>query len=227
MVLPKIEAVIYDMDGLLLDTEIFYTEVTQLIAGRFAKVFDWSVKSQMIGLPALESARYLVQTLALPITPEQYLEEREQLLAERFPNARAKPGARELVAHLHRHRIPQAVATSSTRSLFELKTRRHDWFALFDTIVTGDDPQIKRGKPAPDIFLTAAQRLAVAPANCLVFEDAPSGMRAALAAGMSVVTVPEPEMDKSVYRDAHQILETLQAFDPAHWQLPGLPALNS
>jgi pseudouridine-5'-monophosphatase len=218
--LPKIQAVIYDMDGLLLDTEIFYTEVTQLITGRFDKIFDWSIKSQMIGLPAIESARYLVQTLALPITAEQYLEEREQLLIERFPNAQVKPGAYELVTHLHRHGIPQAVATSSTRSLFELKTRQHDWFELFDMIVTGDDPQIKRGKPAPDIFLTAAQRLGVAPANCLVFEDAPSGMRAALAAGMSVVTVPEAEMDKSVYQKSHQVLETLQVFEPALWQLP-------
>jgi pseudouridine-5'-monophosphatase len=216
----KIEAVIFDMDGLLLDTEIFYTEVTQLITRRFGKVFDWSVKSQMIGLPAQQSARYLVETLQLPITPEQYLEEREDLLAERFPNARAKPGARALVEHLHSNRIPQAVATSSTRALFELKTCRHDWFGYFDRIVTGDDPQVKQGKPAPDIFLTAAQRLGVEPACCLVFEDAPSGVRAALAAGMSIVAVPEPEMDKTLYHDAHQVLESLRQFQPAHWQLP-------
>ena len=218
--MTKIEAVIYDMDGLLLDTEIFYTQVTQQIVSRFGKTFDWSIKSQMIGLPAIESARHLVKTLDLPITPEQYVEEREHLLAELFPQAEAKPGAIELVKHLHQHRIPQAVATSSTRSLFNIKVQHHAWFDQFDQIVTGDDPEVKQGKPAPDIFLTAARRLEVKPARCLVFEDAPSGMNAARAANMSVVVVPEPEMDKTRYQDADEILESLQNFKPERWQLP-------
>ena len=218
--MTKINAVIFDMDGLLLDTEIFYTQVTQQIAARFGKTFDWSVKAQMIGLPAKESSRYLVEALDLPITPEQYLEEREQLLAELFPNAEAKPGAVELVEHLHRHQIPKAVATSSSRALFELKTQRHAWFEQFDLVVTGDDPEVKQGKPAPDIFLTAARRLGVEPTCCLVFEDAPSGMRAARAAGMAVVVVPEPEMDKSRYPEADEMLDSLQDFKPERWQLP-------
>ena len=72
LVSRKITHVIFDMDGLLLDTEIFYTEVTQEITNRFGKTFDWSIKSRMIGLPSLDAARYLVNTLKLPITAEQY-----------------------------------------------------------------------------------------------------------------------------------------------------------
>ena len=68
--------VLYDLDGILLDTESFYTEVTQAIVSEYGKVFDWSVKSHMIGLPSIESARYLVSTLELPIAPEEYLERR-------------------------------------------------------------------------------------------------------------------------------------------------------
>ena len=156
------------------------------IVGRYGKTFDWAVKSQMIGRPAIDSARHLIDALALPMTPEAYLAERERLLQAKF-----------------------------------LKTQRHgDWFTLFDTIVTGDDPAVMRGKPAPDIFLTAAERLDTAPARCLVFEDAPSGLAAGLAAGMNVVAVPDPAMDRAAYTGARQILETLNAFDPAAWQLP-------
>ena len=69
--------VIFDMDGVLLDTERFYTQVTQEIVGRYGKTFDWSVKGDMIGRTALDAARYLVETLELPIAPEEYLRERE------------------------------------------------------------------------------------------------------------------------------------------------------
>jgi len=188
--------VVYDMDGLLLDTEVFYTEVTQRIVGRWGKVFDWSVKSHMVGRPAIESARYLVATLDLPITAEEYLREREDMLAELMPSAEPMPGAVALTQALHARGVPQAVATSSSRRFFDLKTtRHHDWFALFAAVVVGDDPRVARGKPEPDIFLVAARDLGADPASCLVFEDAPAGLAAARAAGMQVVAVPYPGMD--------------------------------
>ncbi len=218
---PTIHHVIYDMDGLLLDTEGFYTEVTQEIVGRYGKVFDWSVKSAMIGRPAIESARHLVEVLELPIRPEDYLEEREKMLEQRFHRAEAKPGAERLARHLHAHGVPQAVATSSSRGFFELKTTRHRaWFELFHCVVTGDDPSVRRGKPAPDIFLAAAERLGADPAHCLVFEDAPSGTRAALEAGMAVVAVPDPNMDRSRYEGCGEVLDSLLDFHPEGWGLP-------
>jgi pseudouridine-5'-monophosphatase len=208
--------VIYDMDGLLLDTERFYTEVTQKIVGRYGKVFDWSVKSHMVGRPAIESARYLVATLDLPIAPEEYLREREGLLEALMPTAEAMPGARELTAALARLRVRQAVATSSSRRLFELKTTRHrEWFAGFDAIVVGDDPRIARGKPEPDIFLVAARELGADPADCVVLEDAPSGVAAARAAGMQVVAVPYPGMEPERLAAADAVLPSLADLRPA------------
>ena len=170
----SISHVLFDMDGLLLDTEIVYTRATQQIVGRFGKVFDWSVKSNMIGRPAVDSAQYLIDTLALPISVEDYLAEREGLMRAGFSSCDPLPGAKKLVSHLSAHAIPIAVATSSNRDLFEVKTQNHAWFALFDAIVTGDEPDVKRGKPAPDIFLSAAQRIGAPPETTLVFEDAPS-----------------------------------------------------
>lgn len=206
---------IFDVDGLLLDTESIYTQVTQQVIGRFGKTYDWSVKANMIGRPQLDSARYLVQTLDLPISAEAYLEERNGLLRQAFPNNNPMSGAECLVRHLHENRIPLAVATSSDRELFAIKTTHHkSWFSLFDLVVTGDDPELKSGKPAPDIFLIAAKRLAAVPEKTLVFEDAPSGLAAGLAAGMRVIAVPDPNMDKSRYHGAAQILESLKDFQP-------------
>ena len=218
----RITHVIYDLDGLLLDTEPFYTEVTQTIVSRYGHTFDWSVKSQMIGKKASESARILVEALKLPITPEDYLREREVLLAELFPKAQPMPGAQRLTGLLARSGIPQAVASSSSQKEFRLKTAQHGpWFAMFECIVLGDDSEVRRGKPAPDIFLIAAARLGAAPGQCLVLEDAPAGVEAARAAGMSVVAVPNPAMSHDVYRAADQILPSLESFEPRAWGLPG------
>ena len=214
--------ILFDMDGLLLDTEIIYTEVTQQIVGRYGKVFDWSIKSNMIGRPSTDTARYLVEALSLPMKPEEYLAERDVLLRAAFPSCQALPGAKELVEHLTNHRIPIAVATSSSRDLYEVKIQNHEWFTLFDAVVTGDDPNVKRGKPAPDIFLCAAKKLNANPATTLVFEDAPSGLTAAKTAGMRAVVVPDINMDKSRYTDADLIIDSLVHFPPALFGLPEL-----
>jgi pseudouridine-5'-monophosphatase len=208
-------AVVFDMDGVLLDTERLYTEATQQIVGRFGKTFDWSVKGNMIGRPAGDSARYLVDVLGLPISPEEYLREREVLFRTLMPTAEAMPGARALTAALRARSVPVAVATSSARPVYELKTTHHrPWFAGFDVVVTGDDPRVARGKPAPDIYLLAAHELGVAPARCVAVEDAPAGVDAARAAGMRVVAVPDPALGRERVAHADLVLETLAGVRP-------------
>ncbi len=222
-----VACVIYDMDGLLLDTEPFYTRVSQHIAARYGKVFDWSVKRSMIGKRAEDSARVFTQALGLPMTPAEYLVARQAMLDELFPQAEPMPGAVRLTEHLHRHAVPQAVATSSDRKHFALKTRRHrEWFELFDCIVIGDDPAVKKGKPAPDIFLLAAERVGASPQECLVFEDSPVGVEAARAAGMAVIAVPDPNLQYELFSAATAILGSLNDFDPAPWGLPPFPVNN-
>ncbi len=212
--------VLFDMDGLLLDTEIVYTRATQQIVSRFGKVFDWSIKSNMIGRPSSDSAQYLIEALALPLSAEDYLRERDVLMREAFPFCKPLPGAKDLVRHLSAHAIPIAVATSSSRDLFHVKTRNHSWFSLFDAVITADDLGVKRGKPAPDIFLCAAERIGALPETTLVFEDAPSGLAAAKAAGMRAVVVPDTNMDRARYIGADLIIGSLLEFSPEEFGLP-------
>ncbi|MGK7921849.1 MAG: HAD-IA family hydrolase [Trichodesmium sp.] len=218
---PKITHVIYDLDGLLLDTESIHAQVNQEVTSRYGKIFDKHIKCKITGRKSIDSARAVVELLELPVTPENYLQQRNNLTYQRFPQAKPMPGAISLTQHLYQHKIPQAVATSSSREPFNLKTKNHqEWFQLFNCIVVGDDPNLKRGKPEPDIFLIAAKRLETSPENCLVFEDSLAGMEAALRAGMSVIVVPDPDMDKNLFHSANQILNSLTEFEPHLWQLP-------
>jgi pseudouridine-5'-monophosphatase len=208
--------VIFDLDGVLLDTEHFYTEVTGEICKGYGKTFDWSVKRNMIGRPSYESACYLVETLSLPITPEEYLARRTARLEELFPTSLEKPGAEAFTRALAARGVPLAVATSSERDLFALKTSRHsDWFSIFRAIVVGDDPRVKKGKPAPDVFLVAAGELGARPEECIVFEDAPAGLAAAHAARMQVVAIPDDGMDRAVYDDAELVIGAYAEITPA------------
>jgi len=218
---PNISCLIYDMDGLLLDTEGIYTEVTQQIVGEYGKVFDWSVKEKIIGRRSIQAAEIIVESLDLPISPQDYLDSRKDVLQEKFKDTEALPGAKEMTTHFFKLGIPQALATSSSSPMFEAKFEKHKkWFSQFAQIVRGDDPELKEGKPAPDIFLLAANRVGVDPAECLVFEDAPTGTEAALAAGMPVVVVPDPNMDHCHFKNASQIISSLKDFDPEYWGLP-------
>eukprot|EP00158_Paraphelidium_tribonemae_P002820 Partr_v1_DN25698_c0_g1_i1_m4903 putative Halo-acid dehalogenase-like hydrolase len=212
---------IFDMDGLLLDTERIYSLVTETIVAEWGKTYPWELKSKMMGQREMEAAHLLVTSLDLPITPEEYLIRRNRMQNELFASARPLPGVERLIRHLHAHKIPIAVATSSHRAGFELKTSENkDLFKLFNTVVTGDDPAVVRGKPHPDIFQEAAKRLkAENPGTCLVFEDAPAGVRAGKSASMKVCWVPDAQLDRQGL-EADLILESLEHFDPAHWGLP-------
>ena len=134
---------------------------------------------------------------------------------------RADAGGAKAGSAFAPHGVPMALATSSDSVLYRAKTRRHqDWFGLFDTIIKGDDAALEHGKPAPDIFLLAAERIGVPAARALVFEDAPSGLAAGIAAQMSVIAVPDPNMDRQRYHGAAEILSSLAQFRPEAYGLP-------
>ncbi|MBD1996639.1 HAD-IA family hydrolase [Leptolyngbya sp. FACHB-541] len=209
---------IYDLDGLLLNTEFIHAQVNQTIAARYDKTLDASVRTKVMGRKAEDSAQIIIDMLALPLTVQEYIEQKAAIIYDLYPLSCPMPGAMELTQHFYQAGIPQAIASSSSQRPFAAKITHHqEWIQQFHCIVLGDDPEVKQGKPAPDIFLVAAQRLGVHPEHCLVFEDSLAGVIAAKQAGMTVVAVPDPIMDKSLFQEADKVLSSLNEFDPQQW----------
>jgi pseudouridine 5'-phosphatase len=208
-------AVIFDLDGVLLDTEPLYTQATQQVLSPYGKQYTWELKVQMMGRDSRSTAEFLVAALGIPLTAEKYIAARKPLLERACRQAAPLPGAETLVRTLHARGIPMALATSGEASLTRAKGERHPWFELFSAIVCGDDPRLRHPKPAPDIFVLAAQELAVPLERCVVFEDSLAGVQAALAAGTQVIAVAPPQMDRSSYAHGIPIVSSLSDVDLA------------
>lgn len=220
---------LFDMDGLLLDTETCYTVAQTAVLARHGREFTTDLKAGMMGKTALAAAEWLIKAFdpPLPLSPEELLRQRDALLADLFPTAAAMPGASKLVAHLSTAcGVPAAVATSSHARHFRVKSSGHArLFSHFTHVVTGC--QVTHGKPHPEIFLKAAAAWggAVDPAAVVVFEDAPAGVAAARAAGMAVVFVPDDRHLPASERDkaaamADQTISSLEEWVPEEWGLP-------
>jgi pseudouridine 5'-phosphatase len=202
--LPR--AVIFDLDGVLLDTEPLYTQALSSLVAQFGKQYTWELKSRTMGTHPRSSARLVIDTLGLPIDIEEYLRLREERLCLLFAAAPAMPGAAEWVQQVSAQRIPIAIATSSERALCELKWSTHAWLREIPVVICGDDPGLVNLKPAPDIYLAAAARLGIAAEHCLVFEDSPAGVTAGKAAGMQVIALKAPQLDLALVKHADWVV---------------------
>jgi HAD superfamily hydrolase (TIGR01509 family) len=219
----RITHVIYDLDGTLLDTEPLYVQATNDLLAPFGVALDPAIRALMMGRPTPVAVPILIEATGIPMTAEEFVRARDSRLLPLYASAPPMRGALELTRHLHGRGVPQAVATSSTRVTLASKRSGHpEWFEMFGAIVTSED--VVHGKPAPDIFLEAARRLGAPPESCLVFEDAPIGVEAALAAGMTVIAIPE-DGHADLVRDAHGVIESLADFRPEQWGLPPYPHL--
>lgn len=169
-------------------------------------------------------AKIAVADLDLPITTAEFHRLFSALCRQRFLNLNLMEGAERLLLHLHKCGVPMALATSSSLEMAEIKMTNHqDLFSLFNHKVMGStDPDVIHGKPAPDIFLVAGRRFAdkPKPEQCLVFEDAPNGVRAACLAGMPSVMVPDDMVVPEMRKEATVVVRTLLDFKPEQFGLP-------
>merc|ERR1719370_1095275 len=148
---------------------------TQKVLSEFGHTYDWAFKAKLMGKRTDEVAKMVVEHYKLPMEPNDWIDRTRKVYDELFPSVPALPGVAKLVHHLSRNQIKMAVATSSSSHSFKLKTSNHaGLFSLFDKLVLGDDPRVGNAKPAPDIFLVAAEELGEDPQHLsCFFEDAP------------------------------------------------------
>jgi len=189
--LPRMPlAVVFDMDGLLFDTEALYREAIVTVAARRGHDIPASVFASLVGLPWARSRRLLVEHFgaAFPIDAfmTEWLSHFDEIAAARLA---IKPGVIELLDTLDELAIPRAIATSSSRGTVARHLAAHALVERFPHVVGNGDYQ--QGKPAPDPFLKAAELLGVEPRFCLALEDSHNGVRSAASAGMMTVMVPD------------------------------------
>lgn len=222
----KVTHCLFDMDGLLLNTEHIYTRITQQILDELGATekYTGDFKVTLMGAHSLEMAAGIIKRFNLLLTPEQYIQRHREISKTAMPTADLMPGAEKLLRHLKSKNIPIALATSSSKEMYDLKTVRHTvLFEIFDHKVYGSsDDEVKCGKPSPDIFIVSARRFPDQPdpSQCLVFEDAPNGVKAALAAGCQVVLVPEDYVTQEMRKEATLVLNSLEDFKPELFGLP-------
>ena len=206
------QALIFDLDGTLLDTEPLYTEAAQSVLDQYGKTFTPELKRKIMGGNSLAGARTTVSELDVPLTPEEFLEQRGVHLKRLFPDTLEITGASEFLASVSTDGPPMGLATSSLRSLAEIKIGDRDWLSLFETVVCGDDPSLENSKPAPDIFLLCAERMGIDPANAIAFEDSRNGVQAAKSAGMKVIAIDSPYVGPGDLDGADLVVDNFLAF---------------
>ena len=183
-----IGAVVFDLDGVILQTEEVWDDVRGRYVVEQGGRYDADAQRAMMGMSAPEWSRYLSEELGVPGTPEEISADVVRLMEARYgEDLPLIPGAREAVERLAT-RWPLGLASSSNRPLIDAALELAGLDAYFGATVSSEE--VARGKPAPDVYLEAARRLAVPAGQCVAIEDSHSGIRSADAAGMHAIAIP-------------------------------------
>jgi HAD superfamily hydrolase (TIGR01509 family) len=213
----SIDAVLFDMDGVLVDSEPLHYATTNAVLGRRGRRLDEREYEGLKGLTDVALFERLGERFGLSEAPLALAAERvgEVLVAMAEGVLLPTDGALECLLTLHADGLRLALASSATRSQVRLVVEKLGIGRLLGAVVSADD--VTRGKPAPDVFLAAASRLGVAPADCLVVEDAVLGIVAARVAGMSAVALVPEGQDPSAHLQAGALaaLPSLRELTPS------------
>lgn len=186
---PPLRAVTFDLDGLMFNTEELYQEVGGTILSRRGKQITGELLNEMMGRKSNVALAVMIEWHELDETPEQLAAESAEIFGGLLPRRLAPmPGLLELLSSLEAAHIPKGIATSSGKAFVDLVLGIFDLAPRFKFILTSED--IEHGKPAPDVYLLAAERHGVAPAEMMILEDSQIGTQAAVASGAYAVAVP-------------------------------------
>jgi HAD superfamily hydrolase (TIGR01509 family) len=209
-----IDAVVFDLDGVILETEGLWNEVREELTQERGGRWSESAQADMMGMSSTEWSRYMHEALGVPDPPEEINREVVRRMAERY--AESLPlidGAVDAVKRLAA-RWPLGLASSSNRELIDRALELSGLATYFRVTVSSEE--VERGKPAPDVYLEAVRRLGVESARCAAIEDSSSGIRSAHAAGMLVIAIPNPDFPppREVLALAAVILDSIKDLEP-------------
>jgi HAD superfamily hydrolase (TIGR01509 family) len=183
-----IDAVVFDLDGVLIDSEQLWDEVREELARERGGRWSESAQGDMMGMSSPEWSRYMHDVVGLPESPDEIAREVVQRMEARYrERLPLLPGAREAVARLAA-RWPLGLASSSNRPLIDLALELGGLAPFFQVTVSSEE--VAHGKPEPDVYLEAVRKLGVEPQRAAAVEDSRNGIRSAHAAGLRVVAIP-------------------------------------
>ncbi|MDO4550034.1 MAG: HAD family phosphatase [Planctomycetia bacterium] len=208
MSVSSIQAVAFDMDGLMFNTEDVYFQVGSRLMRRRGYEYTDELRAAIMGTPPQKSFETMIAWYDLPDTWEAMHQESDDIFFELLDESLAPmPGLMSLLDYLEAHNIPKAICTSSSRRVLEGVLKRFQLEPRFRFTITANE--ITRGKPNPDIYLMAAEHFGVLPQNMLVLEDSEAGCRAGASAGAFIVAVPGEHSRNMDFSSAKMILESL------------------
>jgi HAD superfamily hydrolase (TIGR01509 family) len=210
-----IEAVVFDMDGVLVDSEHVWDEVREQLARERGGRWHDGAQRDMMGMSSPEWSRYMHETIGLAEPPEEINREVVERMLGRYAGAPPLlPGAVEAVERLAAE-WPLAIASSSNRELIDAVLHATPLGRFFRETVSSEE--VPRGKPSPDVYLEAARRLGVDPARAAAIEDSHNGIRAGKAAGMRTIAIPNPQFPPGddALAEADAVLGGLDELSPA------------
>lgn len=205
---PKLSAVVFDLDGLIVNSEDVYEQADVEVLRRRGKVYDAELRAQMMGRPTAESLRAMIEWHALDDTIE-LLEAERSLLRDKLleQSLEPMPGLHALLDALEAADMPKAIATSGHRTYAAYVLGRLELHARFEFVLTSED--VVHGKPAPDVYQLAAQKLGLTSPQTMVLEDSVNGCRAGIAAGAFTVAVPNRHTQGYDFGGVRFIADTL------------------
>jgi HAD superfamily hydrolase (TIGR01509 family) len=209
-----IEAVVFDLDGVIVDSEHVWDEVRQELAAERGGRWHYRASRDMMGMSSREWSRYMHDVIGLEEPPEEInAEVVRRLKAVYRENLPLIPGAVEAVERLAA-RWPLGLASSSNREVIDLVLEASGLAGHFSATVSSEE--VAQGKPAPDVYLETARRMGVEPDRCAAVEDSENGIRSAKAAGMRTIAIPNPRYppDEAALGEADVVLDSVAELNP-------------